>query len=447
MGLKISKTKQKSAINQTCEGIWVIGNNEEFQFGLAFQSSLGRSIYVLGNWSDSNKHMILNECQIISARNCTILTDCHDKHWICGDITNGECDACITAASSIGPVRSTFFDTNNIQISKICANVCGKAVFWISNKDKVYINGGNKYNKFDCSTHQIHDMNIPQLITIDNAPYNRIIDMQSAFDYSLVLCTISSDTVLKISASWYQSSHIPNDIIVMITIFIKTNQVYSTEYCEYGGNGQGALNNELFVPGQRVKWRRIDTFKDKNITKIRCGNFHSLFVECRDNDTMLWSCGSNICGQLGLGTMHKINYIMPPQIISSVRCVIIEVECGMYHNLMIDANGVIYSWGQNNEGQCGHHQDAISYPKVIPSITDCVIKHIKCGSYHSYCMNDKQQHFLFGSNTFNECTLKDQYKNSISQPFCINTIVQKLTNGGMIENVYLGFRNTIIITS
>ena len=36
---------------------------------------------------------------------------------------------------------------------------------------------------------------------------------------------------------------------------------------------------------------------------------------------------------------------------------IIDVKCGAAHNVALDINGDVYSWGHNGHGQCGHGTD------------------------------------------------------------------------------------------
>ena len=87
-----------------------------------------------------------------------------------------------------------------------------------------------------------------------------------------------------------------------------------------------------------------------------------------------------------------------------------DIVCGSDHNLCIDENHKIYSWGRNDSGQCGYgHGQTES--KVIPSLINKLIKYniinIKCGAYHSYALNDKNEHYLFGSNGYNQCSIQN----------------------------------------
>ncbi len=83
-----------------------------------------------------------------------------------------------------------------------------------------------------------------------------------------------------------------------------------------------------------------------------------------------------------------------------------DIACGWYHNLAIDYNGNVYSWGHNGAGQCGRdNNDSF----LIDSLKEHTIIKIKCGVQHSYAMSDNNEHFLFGHNKYNQCTLTDDF--------------------------------------
>ena len=63
-----------------------------------------------------------------------------------------------------------------------------------------------------------------------------------------------------------------------------------------------------------------------------------------------------------------------------------DVCCGRDHNLIIDENGNIWSWGYNYYGQCGNNTTKdIGQPQIIDTLKKMKIKEIQCGYVHSYC--------------------------------------------------------------
>lgn len=65
---------------------------------------------------------------------------------------------------------------------------------------------------------------------------------------------------------------------------------------------------------------------------------------------------------------------------------VIKVKAGWEHNSIITKNRKIFSWGNNESGQCGVSSDKIIFsPKEIKTITGYV-EDVCCGNEHSICM-------------------------------------------------------------
>eukprot|EP01084_Bolivina_argentea_P111410 198787_1 len=196
-------------------------------------------------------------------------------------------------------------------------------------------------------------------------------------------------------------------------------------------------------------WKVVDAFKDKHITKIFAGNHHELFLE---SNGVLWSCGSNQYGQCGLS--HERDQREPHMVMYFVnnKIKIKDIHCGYYHNLAIDFSGKVYGWGDNRWGQCGISSvdTNIFAPKLITYLSGLNIIEIQCGMDHSYAMSDYRKHFLFGSNFDNQCVARfDVFGKCIIKPHCINDAFERhsngVKNGKLIKSVHLGARNTKVI--
>ena len=144
-----------------------------------------------------------------------------------------------------------------------------------------------------------------------------------------------------------------------------------------------------------------------------------------------------------------------------------DIQCGNDHNLALDANGRVYSFGANHLGQCGDSSTKhVDTPKMIKYLKNYTVLQIDCGSNHSYCRvakhcvmdGEQDKHYLFGSNKYNECITYDNAINNgqrdkcfnnikVVTPHCINDIIEEKSNGKIIKAVYLGHHNTKIILS
>ena len=124
---------------------------------------------------------------------------------------------------------------------------------------------------------------------------------------------------------------------------------------------------------------------------------------------------------------------------------------GSSHNLMLDSNANVYSFGFNISGQCGFDTKSVGTqilsPKLLEISSEENVIEIKCGDAHSYLKSSTLRHYLFGDNRYNQCSLSsnNKYKKKVSIPICINPTFGKLSQGKRINKVYLGRKNTFII--
>ena len=115
-------------------------------------------------------------------------------------------------------------------------------------------------------------------------------------------------------------------------------------------------------------------------------------------------------GRLGLGLnedefkqldhMENDDLMKPTKIPYFIKekIIIKDIKCGIAHNIALDINGDVYSWGYNNYGQCGHENDDRGYnfyePKLIEDVKEFVIDYIDCGCDHSYVKTVDKRHFF-----------------------------------------------------
>ena len=79
---------------------------------------------------------------------------------------------------------------------------------------------------------------------------------------------------------------------------------------------------------------------------LAAGEFHSLAIR---PDGTLWAWGRNDYGQLGLG--DNTNRPVPTRVGTASDWVAVAV--GLLHSLALKADGSLYAWGYNNDGQLG----------------------------------------------------------------------------------------------
>lgn len=93
---------------------------------------------------------------------------------------------------------------------------------------------------------------------------------------------------------------------------------------------------------------RIEKIKAKNAVDIFCGNHHSFYINKTDQ---VYSWGLNNHGQLGIG--HKENTPMPTLIKALEGHKVQMMAGGEHHSIAVTSEGKVFTWGRNDEGQCG----------------------------------------------------------------------------------------------
>eukprot|EP01084_Bolivina_argentea_P286397 491267_1 len=365
----------------------------------------------------------------------------HKQYWSAGDNSNGSCGNNIKYEPTITVLCPVHFVHNNINIKKVCVNVNRNCTFWISDTNKVYANGRNMYRKLGLNDKL--DRYAPELVEYLDDDYY-VIDIQSTYSHTFALCAANHENIKIIVDNWIKqiqnTIHIlPKAVIHLIILFYGINKVYTTQ---------------VFVNIE--PWKEMEIFSDINIVKIRTGYSHSLLLQ---SNGMVWCYGDNDKYQLGISdddNNYKQILYEPVQIplFVNIKICISDIKCGENHNLAIGDNHEVYSWGDNTYGQCGIVIKQtngifmeIKQPTVIKDLESYSygVVAIDCGTNHSYCKLANDSHFLFGSNTYNECLHPKLSK--VERPLCINDIIKETTGGKVIESISLGCNNTKIVVT
>ncbi len=134
----------------------------------------------------------------------------------------------------------------------------------------------------------------------------------------------------------------------------------------WGLNNFGQLGNETYttsnVPVNVAE--RIGAMQGKTITKISANGNTTLVLT---SDNLLFSWGSNTVGQLGYGSNFYANLNTPVLVQRNVALsgkTISHLGAGLDHFLVMDTDGMLYSWGRNTYGQLGDSSVTNRYDPV-----------------------------------------------------------------------------------
>src|ERR1700738_1723454 len=113
-----------------------------------------------------------------------------------------------------------------------------------------------------------------------------------------------------------------------------------------------------------------------NPVSLSAGSAHAAVLA---SDGVVWSWGANQQGQIGDGTIGDSN--SPVAMLSNV----IAVKAGSFHTLALLQDGTVASWGKNNYGQLGKGDTTSSVVPVAVSNLTCV-KQVAAGYERSLAL-------------------------------------------------------------
>ena len=165
----------------------------------------------------------------------------------------------------------------------------------------------------------------------------------------------------------------------------------------WGKNSQGQLGMNDGAPVDQLTPVMVPGLN--NVIGISAGFEHCLAVKA---DGTVWAWGRNAEGQLGQGyTGSGIDHpVQVPVSGTSNHCT--AVAAGGYHSLAIAAGdgGTLFAWGQNDQGQIGTGGTSTSVK--TPSLINYGARAIAAGKSFSMYIDAYGQVYGFGDNTFGQ---------------------------------------------
>jgi hypothetical protein len=162
----------------------------------------------------------------------------------------------------------------------------------------------------------------------------------------------------------------------------------------WGSNIYGQLGIGKITDYEEINLIEYSKFENNLIDDICCGFNHTLALS-KKGKVFAW--GNNEFGQLGLGSEVK-NEIEPKLLKSFVREKVIAISCGGQHSLALTKSRRVFSWGDNSFGQLGFENcNKLYEPKPIEIVTESFSK-IICGAMHSLLLSTKGSIRAFGNN-------------------------------------------------
>lgn len=170
-----------------------------------------------------------------------------------------------------------------------------------------------------------------------------------------------------------------------------TNTLYASGENVLGQLGNGAQGYDIKTP---LPVAMPDGF-DGVIASVSAGQIHGSFLT-EDGDVYSWGFGN--FGRLGHGDSE--NQLIPKKIEALDDANIVRIENGNGASYAIDDKGKLYAWGQNSNGQLGQgDEDHRDVPTVVAALSDETVVDVSSGTSHTVVLTADGDVYAFGSNT------------------------------------------------
>lgn len=132
------------------------------------------------------------------------------------------------------------------------------------------------------------------------------------------------------------------------------------------------------------------------VTALAAGSLHSLALAA---DGTVWSWGANSDGQLGNGDSSGLK-LAAPAALAGLRNVV-AISGGGGHSLALDADGMLWAWGNDFYGQLG---DGATQPVYRPALVAGLprLRAVAAGGFHTLALAEDGSVWSWGQNLFGQ---------------------------------------------
>ena len=175
----------------------------------------------------------------------------------------------------------------------------------------------------------------------------------------------------------------------------------------YNSSGQlGLGDTETRLMPTLMRWE----LENKSVLQVAAGSVHTMFVTA---DGMVFACGGNALGQLGVGDTE--NRLVPTLVTGQLQGkTAVYVAAGRHHTLCITSDGSLFSCGLSNRGQMGVGDTENRHlPTLVTGLQGKQVAHVAAGRYHTICSTTDGSVFTWGNGDDGKLGLGDDWSDKL----------------------------------
>ena len=175
---------------------------------------------------------------------------------------------------------------------------------------------------------------------------------------------------------------------------------------------------------------------EKKIQNIIASDYFSFILF---DDNTLYACGRNSCGQLGLGNNNNTNQFEAVTLLPADKK-IKEVIAGGMHSFIIFDDGTLFACGSNSFGQLGMGNNAQfhQFVEVTNPHPGSTIQKLIVGPMHSFIIFDDGALFACGGNCYDQLGFGTHSHKHFE-------VIGTLPSGKKVQNVATGYSHSFIL--
>lgn len=162
------------------------------------------------------------------------------------------------------------------------------------------------------------------------------------------------------------------------------------------------INVALTIAGHVYNIPNKMRFSNKELVDVKTGNEHCLLLDKTGN---VFSFGNGSRGQLGHGTLDAEEEPRLVDFLAGLQ--VMQIAAGSWHSCALTADGVLYVWGWNSDGQLGLPGSVVIAVPTMMHKPDNVA-FVAAGSRHTIISTSDKIVYGFGCNKFNQLGMSER---------------------------------------